>query len=235
MRDLAVNGYCAGNPGIGRVPSMHFQRDAFLQSEGDAWFDRNAARLDGSDDPVLKAIEQLQIAASDALEIGCSNGWRLDKLSQRGVACSGVDPSEKAVLTGSERINLKVGTADHLPFADRSFDLVIFGFCLYLIDPALHFRCVAEADRVLAESGFLIIYDFMTPRPYYNDYVHLSGVHAHKMQFSNYFLANPAYSLVHREIGAVADVDGRIGVDVETISFGGGAPGLENPPIFAPM
>jgi adenylyltransferase/sulfurtransferase len=41
-----------------------------------------------------------------------------------------------------------------------ALDLVLFGFCLYLVDRKLISRVVAEADRVLKDTGFLGIVDF---------------------------------------------------------------------------
>jgi len=60
---------------------MTFQRDAFLSSEGDAWFSRNYGALESGDwsrDPVCLKLAAL--AAGEAfrvLEIGCGDGSRL--------------------------------------------------------------------------------------------------------------------------------------------------------------
>jgi SAM-dependent methyltransferase len=204
------------------------QKDIFLGSEGDAWYARNVERLhDARPDIVLSTLEDMKIEPKSVLEIGCSNGYRLEWIRERfGGAGFGIEPSKRAIEDGKRRfpsLTLEVGTADRLPFADGQFDVVIFGFCLYLVDPRLHFRCVAEADRVLGEGGMLVIYDFIEPVPYYNEYAHRAGVRSHKMEFSRLFLASPAYRLLRRNLvpsdGVVAKPDETIGVDVLAKSY----------------
>lgn len=197
------------------------QKRAFLEGEGDAWFARNVARLGHPEnDIVVNAMEALNIQPRRLLEIGCANGWRPAVLSQRlGAEGYGIDPSSKAIEDGRKRfpkLKLDVGTADHLTFEDGMFDLVIFGFSLYLVDPKDYFRCVEEADRVLADGGALAIFDFLPPFPYANDYVHLPGVQAHKMIFSNLFAAHPAYTLISRSIKpeGANNPDTREGIDI---------------------
>lgn len=193
---------------------MTIQKHEFLHGEGDRWYERNADALKNKiNDPVISSIERIGARPRRILEIGCSNGWRLAHFAKSGAECFGVEPSEKAVAE-SGNPNIFVGTADTLPFPDTKFDLVIFGFCLYLVDPVLHFRCIAEGDRVLSDSGMVAILDFITPKHYFNDYSHLDGIRSHKMEFSKFFLASPAYSLIHREIGEFKSPDDRIGVDV---------------------
>ena len=205
----------------------HSQKEVFLvDGEGDAWYGRNLKHLhEPRPDIVLTVLEEMGIAPKSVLEIGCANGYRIAQICERsGAAGSGIEPSGKAVADGRARfpsLTFEVGTADALPFADGQFDLVIFGFCFYLIDPCLHLRCVAEADRVLAEDGVLVIYDFIEPIPYYNEYAHRPGARSHKMEFSRFFLASPAYKLLHRNMAAsgVPGPDHAVGVDVLTKNY----------------
>lgn len=199
------------------------QRDVFTSGEADRWFERNRLVLKPQrDDPIVRAVEVLGLRPQRILEIGCANGWRLERLRLLcGADCWGIEPSAKAIAEGQARfdqLKLSVGTADILPYDAGAFDLVIFGFCFYLIDPTLHLRAVAEADRVLADTGMLAIFDFLTPRPYANPYSHKAGVQSHKFEFSRYFLAHPAYALIHRALdvakGGLADPDSREAVDV---------------------
>jgi ubiquinone/menaquinone biosynthesis C-methylase UbiE len=202
---------------------MTNQKQVFLAGEGDAYFRRNADRLVTREhDVVVAALRENRIAPRDVLEIGCANGHRLATLSEViGGNGAGIDPSREAVEAGRAKypnLDLRVGTADKIPFADASFDLVIFGFCFYLVDPSSHFQAVAEADRVLRDGGSLVILDFVTPVPYTNDYVHMDGLKSHKMEFARYFTAHPAYTLVSRRLELGADdrptIDNRIGVDL---------------------
>jgi hypothetical protein len=56
------------------------QSIAFSQGESDAWFERNRTKLGAAPDEVQQTIEYLQIRSQRILEIGCSNGYRLEKL-----------------------------------------------------------------------------------------------------------------------------------------------------------
>jgi ubiquinone/menaquinone biosynthesis C-methylase UbiE len=183
---------------------MTSQKDIFFTSEGDAWFRRNEAALaslDWSADAVCRRIASLSGGASQrVLEIGCGDGSRLEQLARSGHRVSGVDPSQAAIVKGRNRgVDATQGTADKLPFADDSFDVVIFGFCLYLCDDADLFRIGAEADRVLAASGWLLILDFESPAPNYRPYHHFPGVQSRKMDYKSMFLWHPAYTLASHE------------------------------------
>lgn len=202
---------------------MDRQKAVFLETEGDGYFTRNAGKLvPRGDDPVVAALAQLNIRSRATLEIGAANGHRLAVLHDvMGCTGAGIDPSAAAVEAGRAAfpgIDLRVGTADALPFADAAFDLVIFGFCLYLVDPSLHFRAVAEADRVLADGGHLVMVDFLPPFPYANPYAHVPGLKASKHEYARMFTAHPSYALVQRTlIGAMAGVpapDDRVTIDI---------------------
>lgn len=157
------------------------QKDVFLAGEATAWLQRNRAKL-GETDPVSEMIEQAAIVPSAVLEIGCADGWRLKKLQkQYGCRIGGVDP-------------FMASTADSLPFPDDDFDLVIFGFCLYLVDRKDLFMVVAEADRVLKDKGYLIIHDFAANESYCKPYAHAEGVLSYHQYYPQLWLGNPAYS-----------------------------------------
>jgi ubiquinone/menaquinone biosynthesis C-methylase UbiE len=195
------------------------QKGAFLTGEGDAWFARNETHLHGNpDDIVVQSLKRLPTRPRRILEIGASNGHRLALLRDHyGAEVHGIEPSAQAVDDARSRfpqVAMQVGTADSLPFADASFDLVIFGFCLYLVDIRDHFRAVAEADRVLASGGMLAIFDFIEPLPYFNRYAHRDGLRSHKAEWARFFLASPTYRLVQR----LADLKGTAPLDRNNIS-----------------
>jgi ubiquinone/menaquinone biosynthesis C-methylase UbiE len=197
------------------------QKALFLSGEGDAWFERNKEALAAKDgDPVVEAVRALP-RPRRLLEIGCSNGWRLNQLqAETGASCSGIDPSIHAIAAGRAafaRLDLQVGTAEALPFPDAQFDLLIYGFCLYLCDRRDLMRIAAEGDRVLAEGGHLIIYDFCTDSAYRNAYSHRLGYYCYKMDYATLFTWNPAYRMVsHRLLshGGTQNMDDRVGVTV---------------------
>ena len=198
------------------------QKDIFLSGEGNAWFDRNVLALSKQEmpdgDPLLLELLSLkdQLAAvqggGKALEIGCGAGGRLAWVQQNmGLECHGIDPSDMAVSqANSAGVHAQVGTADRLPFADKSFDVVIFGFCLYLCDRDDLFKIAAEADRVLKNQGWLLIKDFYSPTPLATAYHHKAGVFSYKMDYKTLFTWNPDYSVyasrvAHHAYGGYTD------------------------------
>lgn len=182
------------------------QKTAFLDGEGDQWLARNRAALEQPssqrDAVVQRLARQLSDGPTTVLEIGCGHGINLEQLARlRPIQAHGVDPSCDAVAAGLARnaaLALRVATADALPYDDASFDVVWFGFCLYLIDRPLLQRVVAEADRVLRDGGLMAILDFDPAVPSRRAYHHRPGLHSYKMDHARLFLANPAYVLVEK-------------------------------------
>lgn len=187
------------------------QKSAFLDGEGDAWFRRNRAA--GRPETEIERKTRDMLAAylkpgDRALEIGAADGSNLAALHDRirvrfgaPILCHGIDPSAEAVAQGRlchPFLELRQATAEALPYPDSHFQLVWFGFCFSLLDRELLMRAVAEADRVLADGGFLAITDFDPPLPARRAYRHRHGVFSWKMDYSRLFLANPAYVLVEK-------------------------------------
>lgn len=178
------------------------QTDIFLAGEGDAWFARNRDKLgdnDPSNDPVETEIRRVGLCPTDVLEIGCADGWRLKRLQDKyHCRIRGIEPSRVACAESHEAGVVR-GVATHLGFPTRAFDLVIFGFCLYLCDPNDLFHVVGEADRVLRDGGAMVIYDFadITP-PFARRYHHHPDVLAYHMDHAKLWLAHPWYSQVAR-------------------------------------
>jgi Methylase involved in ubiquinone/menaquinone biosynthesis len=182
-------------------PPAPRQRDLFLESEGDRYFERNATKDINSS---ACAFYRNFIKPGDrVLEIGCSSGKNLEYLQMSaGCEAYGIDPSAKAIETGKrsfEELKLTIGTSDRLDFSDKFFNVVIFGFCLYLVDRELLARSVAEADRVLKNEGYLIITDFDAKFPLKRPYKHKPGVFSYKMDYAALFLANPSYSMADKQ------------------------------------
>lgn len=181
------------------------QRDVFLAGEGDAYERRNVSAPGFA--PLVDELAGLLSAGDVVLEVGCGAGQNLVELERRvpGIVCHGVDPSKDAIDRGIQRSphhDLRVGTSDLLPF-DHQFDAIVFGFCLYLVDRPLLHKTVAEADRLLRgrESngkGFLVIVDFDATIPHRRPYRHSALVQTYKMDYSQLFLADPAYRLVSK-------------------------------------
>jgi ubiquinone/menaquinone biosynthesis C-methylase UbiE len=187
------------------------QKERFLESEGNAWLSRNQKALDETPlekDPLLLQIIDLPLVkGSNVLEIGCGEGRRLAWMQENlGYYCSGIEPSSRAVeLANQKGVRAIQGTADCLPFPDGEFDLVIFGFCLYLCDRSDLFKIAAEADRVLKDPGWIIIKDFYTPTPRKRIYHHLPGLFSYKMDYRQLFTWHPNYNCLTHQVRHHAD------------------------------
>jgi len=184
------------------------QERAFLEAEGNYWYQRNkdALALDGEDDAIATIKRVLKSKTEDIhtiLEVGCGNGKKIASLGEFFNAESyGIDPSEIAIQDGSKdfpNTNLQIGTASKLPFINEQFDLVYFGFCLYLVDRGDILKAVAEADRVLRPGGYLAISDFDPTIRHKRDYHHCSGLFSYKTSYANLFTSSGHYYLVAKD------------------------------------
>lgn len=180
------------------------QKELFLSSEGDMYYQRNKTVLkkDEEIDELNKVYIKYINPKMKVLEIGCSIGRSLDYYrKQTGCFSYGIDPSVDAIKNGKElypEINLSLGTADNLNFPDNYFEIVIFGFCLYLVDRKLLTKVVYEADRVLKDGGYLGITDFDSNIPKKRPYKHHKDISSYKYDYSKMFLAFPHYSLIEK-------------------------------------
>jgi SAM-dependent methyltransferase len=169
---------------------MGKQSQAFLEGEGNAWALRNNLKPRPEPDPVVEAIADLGIKPINVLEVGCGNGQRLTYLAGQYHLSSfyGIDPAAKDYGL------IYRGTADDLlDFHRNQFDLVIYGFCLYLCDPEDYFNIAREGDRVLSDGGYIIIHDFCSADPFKRPYKHKPGIYSHHMDFERLWSWNPNY------------------------------------------
>lgn len=198
--------------------TLRSQSIEFLENEGDAWFERNKLLVSNDDkhydiEFIKRILNPFKININSILEIGCSSGVKLEELSAFFNADGyGVDPSTLAVQNGNDRISqnylndnikqkikLEVSTSAKLRYLNASFDLVHFGFCLYLVDRDEIFSTVAEADRVLKKGGFLTIVDFDPIKRHKRSYHHKEGIFSYKTSYSDFFLNSGHYYLVAKE------------------------------------
>ena len=182
------------------------QKDKFIMSEGDQYFKRNKSSLSKTKN--INSIDILGKLIKDKdkiLEIGTSNATKLDYISRSfsslNLALYGTDPSSEAIKNGSQQypnLKLKQGTSDQIDFDDQYFDVIILGFCLYLVDRELMFKTVSEVDRTLKQGGYLVITDFETPIPMKQIYKHTESIFTYKNNYSNFFLGGGHYSLINK-------------------------------------
>lgn len=115
------------------------------------WWYRGRRRI------VLTEIERLTLPPDAVmLDAGCGSGRMLDELISYGPVF-GIDSSAWAVAAARARGHrgVTLGTVEHMPYPDGTFDLVT---CLDVLEhTADHERTLAELRRVTAPGGYLIV------------------------------------------------------------------------------
>jgi len=203
------------------------QKDLFLKTEGNNYYNRNQQNLDvvnKTSDELYSGYKKYINDGMVILEIGCSDGHNLSQLTKdRKCVAYGIDPSQDAIKDGKHRfpdLKLMVGTADELNLPDESIDIVIFGFCLYLVDRKLLAKVVAETDRVTKDNAYVGITDFDVKIPRKRRYKHYEDIYSYKYDYSKLFLAYPQYSLIEKwnkpskESVFFSNIEERIGTTV---------------------
>lgn len=127
-------------------------------------------RYDGRWRPVAEAmVKHYGIEPGmSILDVGCGKGFLLHEFTQvvPGVKVSGIDISQYAVENAKEEVRpwLSVAPAQSLPFADRSFDLVISLNALHnLPNYDLH-QALKEIERVGKSKRYIVIESFRNER-----------------------------------------------------------------------
>jgi len=170
----------------------------FLKTGADDYFYRNKDKIINFKNELLSKVilNNLNNKIINVLEVGCGDASRLSYLSRKykKINFFGVDPSGAALK--NKKIFLKKATADKLPFKKNFFDVIIYGFCLYLTDNQDLIKIVFEADRVLKKNGIIIILDFYSKKIEYRKFSHKRGHYVRKMDYSKLFSWSPNYKVL---------------------------------------
>ncbi len=104
--------------------------------------------------------------AEDVLDVGCGTGeleW-LHLQAQPQQSMTGIDLAEAMVAVARQKcaafpqVSFQVGTAEALPYSDRSFDVIVSASAFhYFPDPL---AALTEMKRVLQPDGRLVILDW---------------------------------------------------------------------------
>lgn len=129
---------------------------------------------------LLRILERNRVPlGARGLDLGCGHGWYLAHMARHGYVMSGCDLTagqiERArayVQAAGVQAELQVASAEHLPYADDSFD---FAYAINVIhhitDPdALH-RSLHELCRVLKPGAPLMIFEMNTLNPLFRFYM----------------------------------------------------------------
>jgi SAM-dependent methyltransferase len=180
------------------------QDDIFVKGEGDSWFGRNAEGIEKKSEKfdwpsyLIELIEDKSNIKKIA-ELGCSNGWRLQKLQDLypQIDFYGIDPSLEAIQDGRNRypkLNLSQGLLSDVPFQEEFDIVIVFGvFCW--VDRGSLVKSFAEVDRVVRDGGFLVIGDFLPNAQERSKYGHLpdADVYTYKQNYPASFEALGLY------------------------------------------
>ena len=194
----------------------------FEVQDADAWFQRNAAALVPArciQDIVTNVIRERGLLSGDrdgasghrdeaigkgrpltVIELGASNGWRLDGLRRIAPAHRyiAVELSGEAVQAGRAaypEIKFLEASIAAVPRPDACADLIIISFVLHWISREELPGVVAEVDRLLAPGGVLVIADFWPSENRTVAYHHRSGVWSFKTDYSLLWAAGETYAL----------------------------------------
>jgi len=175
----------------------------FKKTEANLYFNRNKKKIiDYEKDWVTKllesAIKKLRGARAvelKVLEIGCGDAKRLIFLKKKfpSIKFFGIDPLSNVIK--NKDIFFKKSTADHIPFKSNYFDMIIYGFCLYLADDYDLFKIAFEADRFSKFKSIIAIYDFYSKKLKYKKYKHNKKIFVRKMNYSKLFSWHPYYKI----------------------------------------
>jgi ubiquinone/menaquinone biosynthesis C-methylase UbiE len=110
-----------------------------------------------------------QVSGLEIVDVGCGEGHLTRALAALGARVTGCDPfmpetDWTAHKSGSYR--LVTASADALPMADATADLVLFVFSLHHVPAAKLDAAIAEARRVLRPSGRLYVADPVAEGPH---------------------------------------------------------------------
>lgn len=125
---------------FGSIAELYERVRPGYPAEAVAWFLSSGALASGA----------LRIA-----DVGTGTGKLTDALLAPGRAVTAVDPDPRmlAVLSAKHpEVTTVTGTAEQLPFADATFDVVTFGQSWHWVDPP---RGSAEVARILRPGGSL--------------------------------------------------------------------------------
>ena len=126
-------------------------------------------RYDGRWIPIAEDIvRHFRLKPGDrVLDVGCAKGFLVKDLMQvcPGLEAFGLDISEYALMHCEPEVvgRLHLGSADRLPFPDKSFSAVISINTIHNFERADALRAVREVERLAPGHGFIQVDSYRTP------------------------------------------------------------------------
>jgi ubiquinone/menaquinone biosynthesis C-methylase UbiE len=146
--------------------SRQYGRDYF---DGPRELGYGGYRYDGRWVPVARdIISHFGLKAGDrVLDVGCAKGFLVYDLMKvcPGLEAFGLDISEYALMNCIPEVvgRLHLGSADKMPFPDRSFSAVLSINTIHNFERADAVRAVKEVQRLAPDRSFIQVDSYHTP------------------------------------------------------------------------
>lgn len=201
------------NAGLPRYyrQNFHFQSDGWLSERSAELYDTQVEVLFTGAADAMRRQALVPLAAhfagrdtrrAAALDVGCGTGRLLAAMHATwpGLRLAGTDLSPpylahaRRQLGPSARIRLAEGAAEALPFPDGAFDAVTAVFLLHELPKKIRAAFAAEAARVLAPGGRLVVVDTLQKgdRPDWDGLLDLFPHHFHEPYYAEYVASDLA-------------------------------------------
>jgi len=148
-----------------RETARQFGREYF---DGDRTQGYGGYRYDGRWISVAKRMQEFYGLGHEhrILDVGCAKGFLLHDFLQvvPGVRIAGVDISAYALEHAMDDVRpfVVIGSADRLPFADRSFDLVVSINTIHNLELGRCRQAIREMERVSRAHKYIQVDSFLT-------------------------------------------------------------------------
>jgi 2-polyprenyl-3-methyl-5-hydroxy-6-metoxy-1,4-benzoquinol methylase len=135
--------------------NYYTQGESHIESASVGLFDRILTKLAWSLDKSQlldpEEFHQFLPAGGTICDLGCGDGWNLERFKRRGFDVVGVDPDPKSRKKGQEKgVEILAGTSESLPpeLTGRQFDFVVMTHSLeHTLNPLLALRNAAELTK----------------------------------------------------------------------------------------
>jgi ubiquinone/menaquinone biosynthesis C-methylase UbiE len=120
-------------------------------------------------DRLTRLVQAVHIQpGARVLDVACGPGYVAMAFAQAGCDVVGIDLTEaplaiaeqKRQERGLSNVRFQVGDAEHLPFKEQEFDIVVSRFALHHCEDAQ--RVLAEMARVCRVQGMVVVEDLVT-------------------------------------------------------------------------